>query len=224
MDFSDTKPRGFLFVGEYTKVSSWGDLLTKFVGTAYDLNSDLISDLAVKNYSIPNATRVYITNDDRQLRKAKQVENSGIFYETNLSANNIISFVKDLLLKMNLEVEDFSFLLSEIPFDINDEATWGEGLIPVAKLFYNLLEDLIAKSKITLEEIEKLKTKEYTKCLFQSTDYPAIANDRSDNMGNSTQKRYRVKALNFNGCDIYISTQFFDSNREAVIEWYKEHM
>ena len=224
MDFSDTKPRGFLFVGEYTKVSSWGDLLTKFVGTAYDLNSDLISDLAVKNYSIPNATRVYITNDDRQLRKAKQVENSGIFYETNLSANNIISFVKDLLLKMNLEVEDFSFLLSEIPFDINDEATWGEGLIPVAKLFYNLLEDLIAKSKITLEEIEKFKTKEYTKCLFQSTDYPAIANDRSDNMGNSTQKRYRVKALNFNGCDIYISTQFFDSNREAVIEWYKEHM
>lgn len=128
MDFSDTKPRGFLFVGEYTKVSSWVDLLTKFVGTAYDLNSDLISDLAVKNYSIPNATRVYITNDDRQLRKAKQVENSGIFYETNLSANNIISFVKDLLLKMNLEVEDFSFLLSEIPFDINDEATWGGGI------------------------------------------------------------------------------------------------
>jgi uncharacterized protein with ParB-like and HNH nuclease domain len=224
IDFSDTKPDGFSFVGEYTKVSSWSDLLTKFISTAYDLDTDLMSDLAVNNYSIPNATRVYITNDERQLRKAKQVENSGIFYETNLSSNNIISFIKDLLLKMNLDSEDFSFSLSEIPFNINDESTWGEGLIPVAKLFYNLVEDLVAKSMITVEEMEKLKTKEYTKSLFQATDYPAVANARSDNMGNSTQKRYRAKALSFNGADIYISTQFFDSDRDAVIEWYKEHI
>ncbi len=224
IDFSDTKPDGFSFVGEYTKVSSWSDLLTKFISTAYDLDTDLMSDLAANNYSIPNATRVYITNDERQLRKAKQVENSGIFYETNLSSNNIISFIKDLLLKMNLDSEDFSFSLSEIPFNINDESTWGEGLIPVAKLFYNLVEDLVAKSMITVEEMEKLKTKEYTKSLFQATDYPAVANARSDNMGNSTQKRYRAKALSFNGVDIYISTQFFDSDRDAVIEWYKEHI
>ena len=65
---------------------------------------------------------------------------------------------------------------------------------------------------------------EYTKALFQATDYPAIANDRSDNMGNSTQKRYRAKAINFEGNDIYVSTQFFDEDRDAVIEWYKKHV
>ena len=97
-------------------------------------------------------------------------------------------------------------------------------MIPVAKLFYNLLEDLVAKSKIAKTEIDKLKTKEYTKSLFQSTDYPAIANNRTDNMGNSTQKRYRAKALNFEGTDIYVSTQFFDSDRDAVIDWYKERI
>ena len=223
MDFSDTKPDGFAFVGEYTKVTSWADLLTKFISVAYDLDTDLMTDLASNNYSIPNATRIYITNDERKLRKAKQIDNSGIYYEANLSANNIISFIKDLLSKMNLDTEDFSFSLSEVPFDINDESTWVEGLIPVAKLFYYFVEDLISKSNITAEEVENLKNKEYTRSLFQATDYPAIANNRNDNMGNSTQKRYRAKALRFNGSDIYISTQFFEFDREAIIDWYKNH-
>lgn len=224
MDFSDTKPDGFTFVGEYTKVASWAELLTKFIGIVYDLDIDLMTDLAANNYSIPYATKVYITNDERQLRKAKQIDNSGVYYEANLSANNIVSFIKDLLSKMNLDAEDFSFSLSEVPFDINDESTWVAGVVPVAKLFYNLIEDLVAKSKITTSEVEKLKTKEYTKTLFQSTDYPAVADSRTDNMGNSTQKRYRARALSFEGADIYISTQFFDSDRDAVIDWYKGHI
>lgn len=224
MDFSDTKPDGFAFVGEYTKVANWAELLTKFIGVAYDLDTDLMTDLAINNYSIPNATRVYITNDKRQLRKAKQIDNSGVYYEANLSANNIVSFIKDLLSKMNLDAEDFSFSLSEVPFDINDESSWTAGLVPVAKLFYNLIEDLVVKSKIKASEVKKLKTKDYTKTLFQSTDYPAVADNRTDNMGHSTQKRYRAKALSFEGADIYISTQFFESDRDAVIEWYKSHL
>ena len=105
-----------------------------------------------------------------------------VFYEANLSANNIISFIKDLLLKMKLEIEDFSFSLSDTLFDINDENTWSEGFVPVGKLFYNLMEDLINKSKITKAELEELKTKEYTKSLFCGTDYPAVANHRTGNM------------------------------------------
>ena len=52
----------------------------------------------------------------------------------------------------------------------------------------------------------------------------SIASNRDDNIGNSSQKRYRVKPLTINGLDIYVSTQFFDSDREAVIEWYKSHL
>lgn len=223
IDFSNTKPGGFSFVGEYTAVASWIDLLSKFIDVSYDLDCDLFNHLASMNYSITNADKVYISNDERKLRKARQINNTGIFFETNLSSNNIVSFIKDLLFKMNLDVDDFSFSLSEAPFDINNENTWIEGMIPVAKLFYNLIEDLIKKSKITPDEIEKLKTKEYTKSLFNSTDYPGIANNRTDNMGNSNYIRYRAKALHFNGHDIYISTQFFEDDRDAVIQWYKNH-
>lgn len=224
IDFSNTKPEGFAFVGEYTKTLSWVDLLTKFISIAYDLDEDTFSDLAASNYSLPNADRTYISNDERKLRKAKQIDNSGIYFETNLSTNNIISFIKNLLEKMNLDIDDFSFSLSEAPFDINDENTWSEGMLPVAKLFYNLIEELIKQTKITEEEIEQLKTKEYTKSLFRATDYPAVANNRTDNMGNSLHKRYRTKELQFNGKNIYISTQFFETDRSAVIQWYKAHL
>lgn len=224
INFSNTKPEEFSFVGEYVKVLSWTDLLVKFINIAYDLDTETFNDLAKKDYSIPYADKTYISNDERKIRKARQIDNSGIFYETNLSSNNIISFIKDLLLRMKLETDDFNFSLSEAPFDIDDENTWLEGLVPVGKLFYNLIEALINKSKITVSEMEQLKTKEYTKSLFHATDYPAVANHRTDNMGNSTHKRYRAKALQFHDTDIYISTQFFESDRDAVIEWYKGHL
>lgn len=223
-DFSNTKPNEMVFVGEHTKVSSWADLLTKTMNTAYDLDMDKIVELASMNHSIPGASKVYISNDKRKIRKPKQIDNSGIYYESNLSANTIISFIKDLLLNMGLDVDDFSFSLSDASFDINDEDTWIEGLIPVAKLFYNFVEELVKNSKIDSIEIENLKSKEYTKKLFPSTDYPAIANNKTDNRGNSSQKRYRVTPINFEGNDIYISTQFFDSDRDAVIAWYKKHL
>lgn len=224
VDFSNTKPGGFYFMGEYTSVTSWVDMLSKFLDIVYDLDNELINELASKNYSIPYADRVYISNDERNFRKSRQINNTGVFFETNLSSNNIVSFIKDLLSKMDLDTDDFSFSLSDAPFSINDESTWIEGMLPVAKLFYNLIEELISKRKITATEIEKLKTKEYTKSIFRATDYPAIANNVDDNRGNSTHKRYRTKELYFNNVAIYISTQFFESDRDAVIEWYKNHL
>lgn len=224
INLSNTKPGGFSFLGEYTTATSWIDLLSKFIDIVYDLDSDMFKELAIKNYSIPNADRVYISNDERKLRRGKQIGKTGIFFESNLSSNNIISFIRDLISNMDLDVDEFSYSLSEAPFDINNESTWLEGMIPVAKLFYNLIEDLINKSKIDVHEIESLKTKEYTKSIFKATDYPAIADNVDDNRGNSVHKRYRTKELIFNDNRIYISTQFFESDRDAVIEWYKNHL
>ncbi|WP_295048951.1 hypothetical protein [Ruminococcus sp.] len=199
--------------------------MTKFIDIVYDLDGDLLNELATKNYSIPNADRrVYISNDERMLRKGRQINKTGIFFESNLLSNNILSFIRNLLSKMDLDSDEFSFSLSEAPFDINDENTWMEGMLPVAKLFYNLIDGLIRNSKIDATEIEKLKTKEYTKSLFKSTDYPAIANNVDDNKGNSVHKRYRTKELCFNNDAIYVTTQFFESDRDAVIAWYRNHL
>ena len=55
-------------------------------------------------------------------------------------------------------------------------------------------------------------------------DYPAIVDSRTNNIGNPLQNLYRAKAIDFNGTEIYTSTQFYDSDRDAVISWYKSHL
>ena len=55
--------------------------MTKFIDIVYDLDGDLLNELATKNYSIPNADRrVYISNDERMLRKGRQINKTGIFF------------------------------------------------------------------------------------------------------------------------------------------------
>ena len=60
-DFSNTKPEEIIFVGEHTKVTSWADLLAKTMSTAYDLDADTITELADGDYSIPGASKIYVS-------------------------------------------------------------------------------------------------------------------------------------------------------------------
>ena len=168
------------------------------------------------------ANRMWLFSD--VLEKNKRVFKVPVYQRNYDWTNGIISFIKDLLLRLQLESDDFSFSLSEVPFDIDNEDTWVERLIPVAKIFYNFLENLVKKELINSAELENLKTKDYTKGLFQTMDYPAIVDSRTNNIGNPLQNLYRAKAIDFNGTEIYTSTQFYDSDRDAVISWYKSHL
>lgn len=69
-------------------------------------------------------------------------------------------------------------------------------------MFLNFIEELIQKNKITIEEIEKLKTNEYSNNLFVKTYHPIILD--------KYQKRYRKNKLQFNLEKIYITTEFFE--------------
>lgn len=107
-------------------------------------------------------------------------------------------------------------------FNINDESTYNS--IPIGSLAFELFKHIFELEKITPEEIEKLKTKEYTKQLFSLTDYPVLANHRDDNKGNSKVIRYRKTPINFKGQDVYLTTQWFERNRDDVINWFINHL
>lgn len=107
-------------------------------------------------------------------------------------------------------------------FNINDESTYN--YLPTGSLAFELFKHIFELENITSEEIEKLKTKEYTKHLFSQTDYPVLADHRDDNKGNSTLFRYRKTPIRFKGRDVYITTQWFVGNRDDIIRWFKNHL
>ena len=54
--------------------------------------------------------------------------------------------------------------------------------------------------------------------------YPVLANQRNDNQGNSANIRYRKQPLIFEGSEVYITTQWFEINRQELITWYHAHL
>ena len=74
--------------------------------TLYDLDSDILNDLAKQNFKIKYAERTYITRDTALLRRGIEIKDSGIFFEINLSSKNIINFLKSILDAYDLEYEE----------------------------------------------------------------------------------------------------------------------
>lgn len=107
-------------------------------------------------------------------------------------------------------------------FNINDESTYG--CLKTGALAYELFKRVFELGAITDEEVERLKTKEYTKQLFNRTDYPILAENREDNRGGSNVVRYRKTPISYNGRYIYITTQWFSENRKDIIAWYRKHL
>lgn len=107
-------------------------------------------------------------------------------------------------------------------FNIDDETTYH--VLKVGKLAYELIKRLLESERISDEEIEKLKGKPYTKSLFNETDYPVLANHREDHMGNGKKVRYRKKPVSCKGSQVFISTEWYEGDRENLIVWYKQHL
>ena len=108
-DLSNTKPTSFILLGENVIVSSYSDMLQKIIKLLYVTDDKIMQKLATSNYKIPNATRIYLSLDKSKLRKTIEIENTNIYFETNLSANNIMSFIKELLSEYDLSNDDFTF-------------------------------------------------------------------------------------------------------------------
>lgn len=85
------------------------------------------------------------------------------------------------------------------------------------------LRTWLKKKKISNEEIKMLKTKEYTKQLFNRTDYPVLASTRNANMGGSNVVRYRKEPISHKRELLFVTTQWFAGNRNDIISWYKKH-
>ena len=111
IDLKNKKPYKFIFDGEEILVKSYVEMLTKFVNLLFDVEPEVFYELAEKEYSMTKSENIYMGYDNSKMRKAKEISNIGIFYETNLSSEYTILFIKNILMKSSFDVEDFEFAI-----------------------------------------------------------------------------------------------------------------
>ncbi len=104
-----TTPVAYTFCGETVAVKSYAAILTSMVNTLYDLDASLMEKLAKEKYKPTSGDRVYVTTSSSDLRKAKEISTSGIFYEMNLSASSILMFIESLIEQYEMDPDDFEF-------------------------------------------------------------------------------------------------------------------
>ena len=108
-----TKPTSCICLGERIVVDSYADMLNKVISFLYDIDSKVLEVAGKENFKLPNADRIYITFDENLLRRAKEIKNSSIYFEANLSSTNILSFIREIFYLYNLSENDFIFYVEQ---------------------------------------------------------------------------------------------------------------
>lgn len=99
-------PTQTVMLGNVKNVKSWSDVWKEFVRVIYENKNAELTNLIFKG-EMPK----YFAPEDLQnrLKFPKQIKKSAIFFESKMSDEEIISTMKDLIKKLNMDISDFSF-------------------------------------------------------------------------------------------------------------------
>ena len=105
-----TTPDNFTFYGENVSVKSYANMLSEIIQILYELDPRVMEDLAKEKFKVTSSNHNYLSTDKSELRRSKEIGNSGIYYEINLSATSILSFIKSLIEKYDMDTDEFEFM------------------------------------------------------------------------------------------------------------------
>ncbi|MFR6537751.1 MAG: DUF262 domain-containing protein [Lachnospiraceae bacterium] len=105
-----TKPINFTFCGETVPVKSYSGMLLSMAKLLFDLDNGIMYSLAKEKFRPTSTDRVYISMTDKGLRRPKEIDNTGIFLETNLSSSDILKFIARIIEEYDFELEEFEFV------------------------------------------------------------------------------------------------------------------
>ena len=121
-DATGTKPTSFIFLGESENVTFYREMLLSIMTKLYEMDSSIMIKMAEQNYKIPNATKTYITLDKTLLRSPMEISDSNIYIEGNLSANTILSMIKNVFDKYSIDDNDFVLFVKNDESDDSDDS------------------------------------------------------------------------------------------------------
>lgn len=162
---------------------------------------------------------------DRHEFKKFVVLKSKRYINDMVDDNFRMNTVRDVANKLKLKPEDILVKCVDVDvkleFDVNDEDTYYYDT--VGTLAYKLFKDLFRNDCFEEYEINQLKTYEYGAGIFKKMWFPIISDELYAHTGNSDRKRYRIDPIKYHGHDYFITTEWYEDDREALIKWYKNH-
>lgn len=166
----------------------------------------------------------YHSETRNTLRSPYELSDS-MFIETNLSSQHKINILRELFDNFNMDYLDLKFLVRPKQkhtgtLDLFDETTFS--YVTVGELAFQMFSYLLKNNKLSQSDTEKLMTKDFTKETFKKVVYPVLAFSRDAHKGNSKTYRYYKSPINFNGINIFISSQWFEESRADLVRYFQE--
>lgn len=91
--YTGKRPKYFYINNKKIEVKYWIDILTETCNYLFDNHK---AEFEQKTSSVKGRKRVYFSRNKDELRVPMQIKNSGLYVESNLSANSIVKFSENL--------------------------------------------------------------------------------------------------------------------------------
>ena len=203
-DFTNTKVTAISFDEKITRTNNLTEAYKKIHQMIYDMDPMTFREYFRGNPSMA-AIRPYEIAD-------------GVIIETHKSSQDKMIAINKLMNYFEMSSRELKFRV-EPKFNIEDESTYDA--VKIGALGYEMFKYLLTKKLLAEDEMDSLKTKEFSHSLFKALHYPALADSRDDNIGNGNKKRYYAKPVTINNMDVYITSQWFEEDRDRLIEWFR---
>ena len=96
----------YVLLGERVAVDSFAEMVRSVAGKLYDLDSTVIERMARNNEHFPDWINPVFSYDPSKVRKGMKLSGTDIYIATGYSASDCIWFIKALLKKYDLDIEE----------------------------------------------------------------------------------------------------------------------
>lgn len=104
--FKHKRPHAFEIEGNKIKIGTWKEMLIETSKYLYKKDPEILQSF-LNDKNMNGKKRAYFSFDKKNLRDPKEIEGTGIYLETNLSANSIKQTIIKMLKKYNINIADY---------------------------------------------------------------------------------------------------------------------
>jgi uncharacterized protein with ParB-like and HNH nuclease domain len=220
-DSTGRKPVYYEFCGERNDVKTWKDALGGVFSSLYSMDGSIFKHLTHTNFK-PKATarRKFFSYNEEDLSSAMQIATSGIYFETNLQAEEILEFLLCVLEQYDWDVQDFAvFTKQDMLTTVNNNP---DITMQIGQLAKSEIIRIISSGKLDDEELLQLYDKQYSHDAL-GTNYPVLSESRDANKGKSDRIRYAKEPFEYKGKKIFITNEWLEISRKPLLEWIEHH-